>query len=200
MSITVLLLAAGGSTRMRGADKLLETLEGEPLLRRSARTALASHAQETLVVLGANQSARRVALEGLPIRIVLNENWQGGMGCSIAAGAAAVARETRGVMVMPADMPDLTPALLNRLIDAMPMDAPQMILRPQTMQGKPGNPVLFGADHIPALSALDGDEGARALLARHRDSIRFIDTGGTAILTDLDTAQAWATYRDGHKC
>jgi len=195
MSVTILLLAAGASSRMRGADKLLEPLQGEPLLRRSARTALASRAQDTLVVLGANRPDRERALAGLPIRTVANMNWREGMGSSIAAGAAAVAPRTRGVVVLPADMPDITPALLDTLIAALPPDAPGTILRPRMSTGTPGNPVLFGAAHLPALAALEGDAGARAVIDRNRDALRYVETGDTAILTDLDTPEAWAAYR-----
>jgi len=194
MSVTIVLLAAGASSRMRGGDKLLEVLEGEPLLRRSARTALASRASETLVVLGANRSDRQRALAGLPIRTVANKNWQDGMGSSIAVGAALVP-QTRAVMILPADMPDITSALLDTLIAALPPDAPGIILRPRTAAGSPGNPVLFGADHLPALAGLSGDAGARAVIARNPAALQYVLTGDEAILTDLDTPEAWAAYR-----
>ena len=195
MSVAILLLAAGGSTRMRGGDKLLETLGGEPLLVRSAQVALASSAENIIVVLGANRVARESVLAGLPVRIVVNENWQDGMGRSIAVGAAALAPGIRGVIVMPADMPDLTPALLDGLIGALSASAPETILRPRTREGKPGNPVLFGAVHLPALAALSGDAGARQVIAANRDDLRYIDVEGEAVLTDLDTPEAWRAYR-----
>lgn len=195
MSVTILLLAAGASSRMRGADKLLERLEGEPLLRRSARAALASRADETLVVLGANRPDRQRALAGLPIRVVANKNWREGMGASIAAGVVALAPRIRAVMILPADMPDITPALLDMLIAALPPDAPGAILRPRMETGIPGNPVLFGADHLPALAGLNGDAGARAVIDRNPAALRYIETGDTAVLTDLDTPEAWAAYR-----
>lgn len=199
MSVAVLLLAAGASTRMRGGDKLLELLGGEPLLRRSARTALASGAAETLVVFGANHPARRAVLSDLPIRAIYNKDWEKGMGASIAAGAAATPPETRAVIVMPADMPDLTPALLNHLIDALPSDGSGVILRPRTAQGKPGNPVLFGADYLPALAALDADRGARDIIDHHRAALTYLDLDTEAVLVDLDTPEAWASYRDGRR-
>lgn len=195
MSVAILLLAAGASSRMRGGDKLLETVAGEPLLRRSARTALASRADAVIAVTGANRSARDAALAGLPIRPCHNADWESGMGTSIAAGALALDSGTRGVLVMPADMPDLTAALLDRLIAALPGDAPRTILRPRAPSGEPGNPVLFGAAHIPALAALSGDEGARAVVARNRDDLSFVDAPDAAVLTDLDTPEAWAAYR-----
>lgn len=195
MSVAVLLLAAGGSTRMRGGDKLLETLGGEPLLRRGARRALASRARETVVVTGAHRAAREAALAGLPVRIVHNAHWREGMGTSIAAGVAALAPNPRAVLVMPADMPGIDTPLLDRLIDALPPGSPRCILRPRTATGAPGHPVLFGAAHLPALAASGGDEGARAVLAANRDGLRYLDVAGEEAATDLDTPEAWAAYR-----
>jgi len=195
MSIAILLLAAGGSTRMRGGDKLLEILNGEPMLVRSARVALGSRAEEVIVVLGANRSARERALDGLPVRIVGNVEWQDGMGRSIAVGAAAVSDATCGIIVMPGDMPGLTSALLDELISALPTGTSGTILRPRTMEGSPGNPVLFGGAYRPALMALTGDDGAWPVIAAHRENLRYVDVIGDAVSTDLDTPEEWAAYR-----
>ncbi len=195
MKVAIILLAAGGSTRMRGGDKLLEIIDGEPLLARSARMALESGAGEVIAVTGANRAARESVLAGLPLRIVANENWREGMGRSIATGVAALPADTRGVMVLPADMPDLTSALLDTLIAALPPQAPRRILRPRTMQGIPGNPVLFGAAHLPALAALTGDAGARQVVAANSENLCFMEGAGEGVLTDLDTPEAWAAYR-----
>ena len=196
MRVSVLLLAAGGSTRMRGGDKLLEAVEGEPLLRRSARTALDSAAEETLVVLGANRTAREAAVAGLPVRRVANAGWEEGMGTSIAAGAAALSSGMSGVLVMAADMPDLTPGLIDRLIAALPADDSRVIARPCTDGGVPGNPVLFGAAHLPALAALRGDTGAREVVAANRADLRLVPAEDNACLLDLDTPEAWQAYRN----
>lgn len=200
MSVAILLLAAGGSTRMRGGDKLLERLDDIPLLRRSARVALDSAAGAVIAVTGANREAREAVLKELPIRIVVNEYWQQGMGCSIAVGARMLRDEgaagpVGGVLIMPADMPDLTPGMLNRLMDALPKKGGDMILRPRTKGGKPGNPVLFGGAYLPDLAALTGDQGARAVIAAHPGKLHYVEGESDAVLTDLDTPEAWAAYR-----
>ena len=191
MNTAILLLAAGGSRRMRGADKLLERIDGTALLTRSARTALASHAVETVVVLGANRSAREGALVDLPVRTVVNDDWRAGMGVSLAAGIDALSPGTDAAIVMLADMPDIGADLLNRMIDAA---GPGTILRPVTMDGKPGNPVLFTRFYFPALAALTGDAGARTVIAAHRESLVTVPADET-ILTDLDTPEAWTIWR-----
>lgn len=85
--VSAVLLAAGASSRMGGRDKLLECIDGEPLLRRAARALLASRADETLAVLRPEDDARRAALEGLDVKIVENPGAAEGMASSIRAGS-----------------------------------------------------------------------------------------------------------------
>lgn len=195
--VSILLLAAGGSTRMRGDDKLTRMLDGEPLLRRSARIALASTAMETVVVLGANRAARERCLDGLPVRIAANRDWQAGMGASISAGMGAIHARARAVVVMLADMPAITAPLLDRLIAAHDSVNTGGIVRPCTARGVMGHPVLFGAAHFRALASLSGDEGARAILAAHSDAMRSVAFPEDAALVDLDTPEAWSKWVNG---
>src|SRR6476661_1956002 len=84
-----LLLAAGGSSRL-GEPKQLIKYEGKSLLRRAADCALAAGCNETIVVLGAAAEACTRELEGLPVRVVINEAWERGMSSSIGAGMSAL--------------------------------------------------------------------------------------------------------------
>jgi molybdenum cofactor cytidylyltransferase len=52
-------------------------------------------------------------------------------------------------------------------------------------QGQRGHPVGFGAEHGEALRGLDGDTGARALLAANR--VARLDLDDPGILRDVDT-------------
>ncbi len=180
---------------MRGADKLLQEIEGISLLTRSAHTALASNVDETIAVLGANRSVREAALAGLSIRFVVNEGWRAGMAGSIATGVMALSTDIEAVIVMLADMPDIDVDLLNRLIAKAASGA---IVRPVTGDGKPGNPVLFSRAQFCALATLTGDEGARDVIAANRDALVTIPAG-EGIHTDLDTPEAWTAWRTANE-
>jgi molybdenum cofactor cytidylyltransferase len=58
-----------------------------------------------------------------------------------------------------------------------------------------GHPVLFPADLRAELLALQGDEGARMVLQRHKARLRLIALPNQHALTDLDTPEAWAAWR-----
>ncbi len=195
--VSILLLAAGGATRMRGRDKLLEPVDGVPLLRRSAQAALNSRAGQVIVVLRPDDAARRAALRGLDVDIVENPAWTEGMASSIRAGISACIRacaQCDAVIVALADMPEIGTSQLDALIAAFDPAAPR-ILRACAPGGRPGNPVLFPRARLDALAALHGDRGARDLLSAARAQTGLVEIAGADI--DLDTPEEWAAWRAG---
>ena len=193
MSLPVILLLAGGaSRRMRGRDKLLEDVGGEPLLRRQVRRALATGAP-VIVALPAAAGARRAVLNDLPARILTLPEARHGMGHTLAAAARA-APEAAALLVMLADMPEIGTQELNRLIAAH-RAGPDAVLRGAAEDGRPGHPVLFPARLRPKLLTLTGDAGARDVLAG--ETVGLVPLPGRAALTDLDTPEDWAAWQAG---
>ncbi|MGI3164685.1 nucleotidyltransferase family protein [Pseudooceanicola sp. 200-1SW] len=191
--IAVLLLAAGASRRMRGRDKLLEEIDGAPLLRRQASAALAAGIGPVLVTLPCADHPRAAALDGLAVTPVPVADADEGMGASIRAGVAALPPGMRGVMILPADMPDLGAVELMQMEQAFRGD-PLPILRGAS-GARAGHPVLFPADLFPALETLSGDRGAAPVIAANRARLRLLPLPGQSALTDLDTPEAWTEWR-----
>lgn len=193
--ISAILLAAGSSSRMRGADKLMEPVDGDPLLRRSAKILLASQADEVVVVLRPGDTARQAALDGLDLKLIDNPLAAEGMGASIRAGIAAVAPDAGAALVALADMPDIASKDINALIAAYDAEEGREIIRAADPDGAPGNPVLFGRRFFEPLRGLEGDEGARSILAANADLVRLVRLTTDASRVDLDTPEAWAKWR-----
>jgi molybdenum cofactor cytidylyltransferase len=191
MILTILIPAAGSSSRMRGGDKLLELVQGEPMLRRQARIARAV-CQTVLVTLREADPARREALHGLKITTLPVPDAAEGMAASIRTGALQA--KTTALLILPADMPEITQADLQRLIDAFDQ-APDLIHRGCTATHSPGHPVIFPADLLAELQSLTGDEGARGVLQRHKQRINLIPLPDQHAATDLDTPEDWAAWR-----
>jgi molybdenum cofactor cytidylyltransferase len=185
---TIILLAAGASTRMRGADKLLEPVGDAALLRVMARRA--QKAGPVRVVLPQGHAARVQALDGLSCDIVTVPTGQD-MSASLRAGVQGLAGP---VLIALADMPEVTAHDMH-LIIALSAQAPRAILRAAGQDGTPGNPVLFPADMLTELHAIKGDKGARDLLQRHGARVHLIPLPGRNALTDLDTPEDWAAWR-----
>lgn len=175
-----LLLAAGGSRRL-GQPKQLVRVDGQPLVRRQARL-LAELIDPLIVVTGAFATEVRTALTGVDWREAHHPDWQRGLGSSLAAGASRVEADAAGVLVMLCDQYRVQRATLQQLVEAW-REVPATACACR-WAGADGPPVIFPPSMLPALRALDGDRGARVLLAEQPQT-RWIEAPEAA--ADLDT-------------
>jgi CTP:molybdopterin cytidylyltransferase MocA len=192
MTPHVLILAAGAGTRMRGADKLLEPVAGEPMLRRIARAALATGVPVT-AALPPDRPLREAALAGLSVTQVVVPNPGDGMAASLVAGLMSMPQDAP-VMLLLADLPELTEADLSLMLRDW-NDHPDLILRATDATGQPGHPVCFPAWARTDLLRLSGDTGARDWLARNQERLRLVTLPDRHATTDLDTPEAWEAWR-----
>lgn len=190
---TILILAAGLSRRMRGADKLLEPVDGIPVLRRLVD--MAEGLGEVIVTLPPAPHARHDLLDGTDARRIAVPNAANGMAESLKAGARA-AQEDKDLLVLLADLPELGREDLARVIDARTAAPEALIWRGATEAGKPGHPILFDARLLPEFADLTGDAGAKALAKRYADRLHLVPLPRTRALTDLDTPEDWVAWRN----
>lgn len=192
--VAAIVLAAGAGRRMRGADKLLEPVDGVPVLARAVAAATGSQADETVVVLPPAATARRAAVARLGAAVVEAPDWTEGMAASLRAGLAAVAGRADAVVVLLADMPEVGARAVDRLIAAFDPEEGREICRAVTAEGVPGHPVLFGRRFFETLASLTGDRGAREVIRDAGEFVTEVTTGEGAVV-DLDTPEDWAAWR-----
>ncbi|MFG6500346.1 NTP transferase domain-containing protein [Sulfitobacter sp. 1A13191] len=195
--LPVILLAAGASTRMRGRDKLMEDIGGEPLLRRQAR--LARGIGPVTVALPPAPHPRYTALSGLDITPLPVPEAAEGMGASLRRAFAALPLDTPAAMVLLADMPALEASDLARLAAAVDLTGETLIWRATTEGGKPGHPVVFAAALFDQLKQLRGDDGGRAVVRAAADRMQLVPLPGQRARRDLDTPENWAAWRAEQK-
>jgi molybdenum cofactor cytidylyltransferase len=188
--IAGVLLAAGQARRAGGINKLLATINDEPVVRIAARNALGSGLASLTVVTGHMSTEIEAALDGLPVTFVHNPDYAEGMAGSIRAGIAALPADADAALILLADMPEVTAEAIDRLIAAYAPEAGVLIVG-AAHDGKRGNPVLWDKSHFEDLARLEGDSGARLLLDDHPDDLVLVETGPGARL-DLDTPEALA--------
>jgi len=185
--VSGVVLAGGASRRLGGGlPKQLREWHGEPLVRRVARRALASRLDEVLVVVGHRGDEVRDALHGLAVRIVDNPRHAEGQSTSVVAGLAALAAHRDGAIFIPADMPHLDAALLDRLIAVWEATAAPIVL--PSHRGRRGAPVLFDRRLFDELARIRGDEGGRQLFPAHEEEIVEVPIASKEALQDVDTA------------
>lgn len=164
------ILAAGRSTRMGGPNKLLAELNGKKLVRIVAEQALASKASPVIVVTGHQADEVEATLKGLNVKFVRNPDFATGLASSVKAGVNAVPETADGAVVCLGDMPLIDAKLIDRLVDAFAPDR-AIAHRVPVAGGRRGNPVLWSRRFFSELMALDGDVGARHLIARHMEAV-----------------------------
>lgn len=187
--ITGILLAAGRGRRFdpQGRrNKLLQPLPGgDPVVVASARLLLAACARVVAVVPPDDGGVAGV-LRALGCEVTVCSDADAGMGLSLAHAVSYSLHldpaQVQGWLVALGDMPFVAPSTLRALaaavVDGAGIAAP-------LFEGRRGNPVAFGAVHRDALLALDGDQGARRLLASH--PVTAIDVRDPGILRDIDS-------------
>jgi len=189
--LSILILAAGSSSRMRGGDKLLERVDGTPQLARAVGAALET-GSPVFVALDPARPDRFDTLAGLAFQRVDVPDAGEGMAASLRRGLAAC--PPGAVLVHLADLPEIGTEDLRQMIVAHRAN-PDLILRATDETGRPGHPVIFPDWARAVLGTLSGDEGARQVLQTERARLRLIPLPGRRATTDLDTPEDWTNWR-----
>ncbi|MCA6215444.1 NTP transferase domain-containing protein [Ideonella sp. B7] len=183
----VLVLAAGAGRRFRVAggvgSKLHAMLAGHPVLDWTLAAVQASGLPWTVVTA---DPAAGTGIEAAP------------MGASIVRGVAATPRAP-GWLVLPGDLPLVSPALLQAVAQRLQREAaPRAVVRPRVADDaghwQPGHPVGFGPGWRAALLGLQAAAGARALVAQAQaeGTLHWLDVADPGCVQDVDTPAALA--------
>lgn len=186
--VGIVVLAAGGSTRL-GHPKQLLQYKGQTLLQHSVSEALTSNAQLVVVVLGANANILQKEISGENVHVVINADWQEGMASSISTGIKAITEKTpsiEGVILLMCDQPFINAGLLNNLITIHKKTNKGIVAC--TYENTFGPPVFFHQSFFSELLQLKGDIGARSIVQLHIDDVEAISfpEGTYDIDTDAD--------------
>ena len=186
MPPALILLAAGGSTRM-GKTKQLLPYRGVTLLRHAASIALSSRCGPVAVVIGSQAAQMRRELDGLPVRIASNPAWANGMGGSIRVGLSMLLADARppAVVIMLCDQPAVSADTLNRLVDRHESNRAPIVA--SAYDGIVGVPALFDGTMFEELLQLDDAGGARQVIRRHAEGVEAISFPAGSL--DVDTPQ-----------
>jgi molybdenum cofactor cytidylyltransferase len=186
--IAAILLAAGAGARF-GGDKLLHPLEdGVAIAAHAARNLLAATPDVVAVVRWGDFPLYDM-LEQEGCQVTMFQGAARGMGASLAHGVAQ-ARGADGWVVALADMPRVPVAIIKEIIASLAGGA---LIAAPVHKGERGHPVGFGAALRDELLALDGDQGARAVLERHRNSVKLVECDDPGVLYDIDRKTDIAT-------
>lgn len=183
--VGIVVLAAGGSTRM-GRPKQLLPIAGQSMLLRAASAAVESGCKPAIVVLGAQAELLRPELSGIPVSIAVNETWHRGIGSSIRCGIGALmtSASTRGaVVILLCDQPFVSAEVIRRLVSAHAGSGKPICV--SAFNGTFGPPVVVDSRYFDLLLSLPDDQGAKALWACRQEQVHFEPCAEAG--TDIDT-------------
>ena len=190
--IPVLILAAGQSRRMRGADKLMQDVDSKPLLRRQIE--IAAPIGTVYVALPDLTHARATALNGtsaIPFGIAESNEGIGG------TLRGAVSRMPKGpFMLLLGDLISLLTNDLRGIIDVLDKHPDHLVWRGATPDGKGGHPIIFHESLIPEFAKLSGDTGGETIVKPLKSRTYLHLFPDNRARHDLDTPEEWAAWRN----
>ena len=195
ISFPVILLAAGASARMRGRDKLMEQIDGIPLIRRQAQMARAACSGPLVIALPPRPHARYAALAGIDATLLPVPDAAEGMNASLRCAFAALPDASPAAMVLLCDLPDLTADDLKTVGNVVDLNSEVLIWRGVTQTGQPGHPIVFASALFGLFSTLTGDHGGRDVVRHAGENLALVPLPGNRARRDLDTPEDWADWR-----
>ncbi len=187
--IAVLVLAAGGGTRL-GGDKLLLPWRGKAIILHTLEHIFAMrHKGPVFVVTGCGAESVKEVIASTTVHILENSEWQDGQSTSLRLGIAEIAMlDVKSVLVVLADQPLVKTETMDQLVAAHPG---HMATAP-SYQGKRGNPVVLSSALFPDIAELRGDVGARSILSRLGDALLLLPVDDPGVVKDIDTPEEYS--------
>ena len=199
---TAVIVLAGGASRRYGPDnKLLADVAGMPLVRRVVMRMLECRAGHVIVVTGHQSGLIEAAVADLretgAVTVVHNTRHLEGMGFTVAAGIRALPGEVQRVVITPGDLPEISAALVHRLIAIADAVGGDRIVFPTLPTGQQRNPVLWPRPYFAELAALTGDTGARQLIKAHATAALPVPMTSAEAFVDIDRPEDLEAWRRG---
>ncbi|GAA0415616.1 hypothetical protein GCM10009133_25090 [Cocleimonas flava] len=193
-SVSAILLAAGESRRMGKPNKLELDANGISLLRRTAKILLESELQEVVVVVGHEADKTKSLISGLPLKIVMNDDYQKGQMSSVHKGLESLTQESDGVMICLSDQPLLESSDINIIIEAFENRSSGSVLVP-TYQGQRGNPIILAQEQRSAILNGQKNLGCRRLIEKNPELVTSFEMDNNHVVFDLDTPEDYAAFQ-----
>lgn len=196
--IAILILAAGGSSRM-GTPKQLLKWKDSNLLDQTISKAIQLKSEEVIVVLGAKSDKIIPKIDQNKVSILINQNWELGLGSSISEGIKFIQMsypDITGILVMLSDQPLIELDHYLTLIDVFTSESRQIIATKYN-DGKLGVPALFDSFYLNDLSELNSETGAKQLLIKYSKNVQSVLNQNAVF--DLDTLEQYdELYKANH--
>jgi len=185
--ITAVILAAGASKRF-GRNKLLEMINGKPMIRWVVESALNSMVDEVIVVLGFEAERVAETIKDLPCKIVVNENYKEGMSSSVKCGLRNTMNKSMAILVIPGDCPLIRSEDMNKVINRYLESRKPIVIA--THKGKRGHPILISREIFEEVLRISEEGmGLKEVIKKHEGEIAYAETENEGVTIDIDSPE-----------
>lgn len=181
--VAVVVLAAGAGRRA-GRNKLLYEVDDEPLFLRAVRAAIHSEAGPVFVIIGDHAAEFEEALENIDVNVIYNPAYRSGIKTSINLGLKSVPNFCDGVLLLPADMPNITPQFINKMIKQFDKKTEKQVVT-AALNGVKSNPVIWSRSLYDVADLVPENAELRPVLIEHSDYTKTVK-GDEYILLDVN--------------
>ena len=191
--ISAILLAAGQSKRMNGKNKLIKEIKGIPLLKHSIKNILDSSIDELIIVLGFEKEIiKNLITENKKIKFAINKNYESGLSSSIKSGLNHLSDNTKAFFICLGDMPNVSKEIYNQLINASFRNKDKEIFVPY-YQERQANPILFSKKMKDEIQKIEGDFGAKKIIADNEKKVFKLSIQDKGVITDFNNINDFET-------
>jgi len=189
LPVGAVVLAAGSSSRMGGAQKLVLEFDGRPMVRHAIEAASNGGCHQVVVVYAAQEVA--AAVDGAA-ELVFNPEAAAGMSTSLRRGLAALRSDMEAALIVLGDQPLVGSRSVAALLRSWRREGsrPAVAMSASTPQVRWTPPVVLARELWPELEHLHGDAGARQLLDGHPELLDVVPAAGRP--DDIDTPDDYA--------
>ena len=191
--ISAILLAAGESKRMVDENKLIKKYKSIPLIKHAVSNVLNSPIDELIIVLGyQKKSIEKIIGENKKIKFIANPNFESGIASSIKKGLDSLSKETEAFFICLGDMPNVNKEIYNQLINASFSNKDKEIFVPY-YQERQANPILFLKKMKDEIQKIEGDFGAKKIIADNEKKVFKLSTQDKGVITDFNKINDFET-------
>jgi molybdenum cofactor cytidylyltransferase len=187
--VGALLLAAGAGSRLGHRPKSALMLEGVPLIQRHIMALLGAGLQDVVVVLGHHAADLAPLIQDFPVTRVYNPHPEAGQVSSLRWGLQALSAPVDAVLVSLADLALINSQDIQDVLHAYAERPAHTEVVVPTVQGLPGNPVVFSQAVRQSLLAQAEHVGCKDWQVQHPAAVHHWITHNQHYRTDVDTPQ-----------
>jgi molybdenum cofactor cytidylyltransferase len=197
--MTFALIPAAGSSRRMGRPKLALPLGERTILGHVVEALRQTGVEHILVVVGPHVPELVPLAESAGAATLALAEETADMRATVERGLSWIEahfhpHENDNWLLVPADHPTLSRAVIERLLQAYRDNSNRSIIVP-TCQGRRGHPALLSWKHVAGIFRLPPNQGLNVYLRQHAEVLLEMEVDSPDILVDLDTPEEYAALQ-----